>query len=174
MKFIFGNMGAGKTKRLVEEAKLFENFKVYAPIVSKQRDLFETRGEICSRDGMATAAEFVSSEFDFESLNFEKECAVLVDEIHFFTVDQILQLHKLSKRMIVQVYGLLLDFNARFFSASKIAMLLASELVHVDSKCNFCEANSSFDCLVKIEGEDYINAKYARKCVECFGLELCF
>ncbi|ORD94238.1 KITH [Enterospora canceri] len=143
LKFVFGPVSTGKTVELLLQAHQIT--KIHGKTAVKlMKPAFDTRdGEamISSASGMQARADFVIGAGDnLQELEMEPGTYLLVDEVQFFTLEQIMQLRRISleQNIHVECYGLLKDFrNDLFFSAAKLVEL-ADEIVQMKTFCYLC------------------------------------
>lgn len=121
----------------------------------------EGRGLIGSRIGLKATAIPFSRSFDFyayirtqlEVPHHKIKCA-LVDEAHFLSKDQVLQLARVCDDLNLPVlcYGLRSDFQGEPFEGSKYLLVWAEKLVELKTIC-FCGRKATMNLRVDAQGK---------------------
>lgn len=183
--FRYGAMNSGKTTALLQVAHNYEEKGMKVLILKPKID---TKGheKIISRLGLCRKVDFlISSEDNIKKLlsDYKKEFAcVLVDEVQFFTKDQIDELFEISVLWDKPVicYGLRTDFLTNGFEGSMRLLLIAHSIEEFKTICkcgnkaivNGRKINGKFvfdgeQCV--IDGEK--NVEYESLCGKCFLYE---
>ena len=164
-------MGAGKTSLLAD--KYLEgagNCTVILPEKCLKRHLFEGMN-ICSRNGKMVKVDLaIDSNYNLLQNTSQFKPTILVDEIQFLTRQQHFDLSRLSKAPFnfkIFGYGLRNNFNLQMFKGSEYAVCVADQVAILPSRCSVCEKSAVYDSLVSNDN-DFINATYASRCIECF------
>lgn len=162
LTFIFGPVSSGKTIQLITQAHQIRQIhgKNYIKLMKPGFDTRYGYNKIKSASGLEIEADFIINNNDsIAKLNIESHSYLLVDEIQFFTVGQIYELHKLSieKDVHIECFGLLKDFRNNLFQASAKLLELADKIVPVFAFCFLCSKHK-LDCNQK-------NATYNMKII---------
>ncbi|OQS55263.1 tdk [Ecytonucleospora hepatopenaei] len=183
-KFIFGPVSCGKTIELVKQAHQITKIHGKGAVKLMKPD-FDTRygaESIKSACGLTMKADYIVGKKDnILDLEIEPEIYLLVDEVQFMTVDQMIQLRKLSleKNIAVECYGLLKDFRNDMFHASAKLLELVDNMKLVKTFCYFCSKNklptkqANATCSMKIikdENGNIFPTTEGEKC-QCGGIE---
>jgi len=181
--FYYGAMGCGKTRELLKSLHSMreDGFNV---IVMKPS--CDTKGDntIVSRDNGSANVDFLVGDDVNIYLGIADYLAnynldvVLVDEAQFLKSKQVEQLSDVVDYFGVDVicYGLLTDFQTKFFEGSKRLMELADSRIEMERKCS-CGNKKAFNARF-INGEfvldgdqlaiDGIDATYNPLCRKCY------
>jgi thymidine kinase len=164
-----GTMKSGKTSALIKKQKeIGVDTRVVLPLVSKSRDLGDV-GRLQSRDGSWTLiTHYISKDDDILQV-FENDtnCVFFIDEIQFFTLDQIQQLYELSCKTDVYAYGLEKDFLGKEFESSQEIKKHCLFFEKLFAMCEVCFKEKAVqDCLIQ-DLDNGINSIYKSKCVGC-------
>lgn len=142
-KFCFGAMGCGKTAKLRGDyyAKMGDGFSC---IVVKPR--LDTKGDDCiiTRDGSKLQVTF---SFDKDDNIYELVSNylydnvldyVLVDEIQFLEVEQIVQLSRIVDKLGVSIigYGIITDFLGKMFPGAEAVFCYADDFCYLRRDCS--------------------------------------
>lgn len=179
--FRYGVMNASKTADLLMTAHNL-NSKGKAVLVVKSA--LDTRSSFLeSRTGMFRAADIVANpttDLSFlSSTSPTPVSAIFVDEVQFFTRDQINQLRDVANAVDVFCYGLRTDYRCLLFPASLRLFEVADVVKELHSSCELCDrtatVNAKFanDIVVRdgspqfdVGGEE----KYKSLCWSCWSL----
>lgn len=141
-KFVFGAMGCGKTSRLVGDyySKVCEGKDV---IVIKPK--VDTKGDNCivTRGNNKIEVAFTVGNDDniydlITTYLFENTLDyLLVDEIEFFTEEQIVQLSKIVDKLGITVigYAIITDFKGKMFPGAISVMEWADDFEYLPIEC---------------------------------------
>lgn len=183
LKFCFGAMGCGKTRKLQGDyySKVEDGFDV---IVVKP--VVDTKGEAntLARDGGTIETSFLIKKEDniyFMVANYLLEHAVdfiLVDEAQFLEAHHVEELSNVVDVLGVNVicYGLRTDFRGYLFEGSKRLFEMADPLEAITRQCS-CGNNKIYNMRLEngipvFEGEqiaiDGIDATYESVCRKCY------
>lgn len=183
LKFCFGAMGCGKTRKLQGDyySKMEDGFEV---IVIKPS--IDTKGEntTLARDGGMIPTDFLIRKEDNiyliianylieHNLDF-----ILVDEAQFLEPNQIEQLSDIVDVLGINVicYGLRTDFKGELFAGSKRLFEMADPIEVITRQCS-CGNNKIYNMRLEneipvFEGEqiaiDGIDATYQSVCRKCY------
>lgn len=190
LSFICGEMGSGKTARLISDAN---------EAMSKARDLAEIRimkpevdtkngAKLLSRNGEECKVDYLVSRDDdiysVVSQQFARTTKLFIDEAQFLSSQQIDQMLKLTALSDIDVfaYGLRLNFNLgdeNFAGATRL-LQVAHHVTVLESRCDICgKQQAIFSCLFKgnkvlrncptiliSDGKQEVNAKAV--CADCY------
>lgn len=179
--FRFGTMSSSKTANLLMVA---HNYKVQNKTVLLIKPHLDDRfgsDIIKSRAGLEQKADIVlnttSNLIKDYNIDYNKYCAVLVDEVQFLTEEHIEQLRIITQYVPVICYGLKNDYKTRLFPGSKRLIELADTIEEVKTVCTFCNKKSTInmkysDGKILKEGSDLIDLgtedKYLSSCWYCW------
>ena len=138
--FRYGAMGSGKTMDLLKVAYNYEERNQKVLLFSPTKDDRYGVGIITTRIGLQRESLITSEDmniFEFVGNYNEKVDAILVDEAHFFTKDQIYQLSDVVDFLNIPVmcYGLRSDFKTNFFPGSAALMAIADSIEEIKTVC---------------------------------------
>lgn len=145
-KFKHAVMRAGKSQEL---ARVHFNYKVKgdkALVIVPTTDNRNGIGKVTARSGEELDAIAIEpgSMREFINTNFkeyeDEVVAVLLDEVQFFTRDDIFALKEivLYKDIPVIAYGLKTDFQNNLFEGSEACLVVAEEIIEIETVCSFC------------------------------------
>ncbi|HZK10138.1 MAG TPA: thymidine kinase [Clostridia bacterium] len=153
--FRYGAMNSGKSTALIQVA---HNYKERGMEVLVLKPLLDTKeGKlISSRIGIGKKADYlVDDSMDLFLLikGLRAPSCVLVDEVQFFSPEQIDQLFRVAVEVDIPVicYGLRTDFSMRGFPASGRLLLLAHSIEELKTICR-CGKKAIFNAR-KVAGE---------------------
>lgn len=166
LKFIYGPVSTGKTVELLVQTHQIKKIHGKDTVKLMKPDFDTREGVECIKSacGLVERADFIVGKTDcITDLDIEPSTYLLVDEIQFFTIDQIFELRKLSleKDVVIECYGLLKDFRNDIFLSSAKLIELADECREFKTFCYLCskkklskkQANANFNMkIVKNEG----------------------
>lgn len=179
-KLFHGTMNASKSAQILMQTFNFERqgktFLIFKPAIDtrdenfvKSRALQETRQAwLIHRNELGTMYNF-TKEF--------KPNFVFVDEIQFFTKEQVEELAKISLELNITVfaYGLLIAYNGELFEGSKRAIECGFTLHELKMQCDFCNEKSTHHLLyidnkIVTKGEPVHvgDQEYKSTCYECY------
>ncbi|MCP4266588.1 MAG: thymidine kinase [Candidatus Brocadiaceae bacterium] len=181
-KLIFNHavMAAGKSATLIQKAYQFRRNGQRVVVLQPQVDTRGSEGKVESRLGISTEAlciapeDVIREQFDVSEVDI-----ILIDEVNFFTEDQIEELSDIVDYDKVQCicYGILSDFKGDLFNASKRLVELADRL---DEQVSMCEmgngCNKKATLHVRLSSDtaqivcgDSIYKSVCRKCWKMFN-----
>ncbi|MEZ0180327.1 thymidine kinase ['Camptotheca acuminata' phytoplasma] len=178
IEIICGPMFSGKTTKLIERIKFFQNHKanilVFKPIIDNR---YSSKNELVTHNFETIPSLLVNK--SKEILNFvNKEIDVIfIDEAQFFDDEIEKILNNLSYQGIyIVASGLELDFCGRPFGSMNYLLSIADEVIKLKSSCAVCRKEASrtqrivygkipksSDPIVLIGGENYHEPR-CRKC----------
>ncbi len=183
LKFCFGAMGCGKTRKLQGDyySKVEDGFEtiIIKPIIDKKAD-----DKILARDGKKIKVDLlihqeenvyllIANYLIDHNLDF-----ILVDEAQFLSKEQVEQLSDVVDLLGINVicYGLRTDFKGDLFEGSKRLFEMADPIEAITRQCS-CGNNKTYNMrLINEEpifsGEqiaiDGIEATYKSVCRKCY------
>jgi thymidine kinase len=183
--FRYGSMNASKSAQLIMD---WYNHKQNGKSVLVFKPSLDTRDEgyVTSRALQTKIpAHIVSPDDNGVMLGFTKTFMpriVLVDEVQFFTKEQIEELAEIVDILgvSVQAYGLMTTFKGELFEGSKRLVELADVIERIRSECTIC-SNEGIMNARYIDGEFQADGKtvvvgaeqlYTVLCRKCFMKEL--
>ena len=137
-------MGAGKSLDLIKTCYNYEERGKKVIIFTSIEDDRYGENVVKSRTGLQKDAIVVNNKFDMynhiEKLSVKPDC-VLVDEIQFFTKEQIYQLTDIVDKLNIPVigYGLRSDFKLKPFEGSSYMLILADLIEELRTLCYKCD-----------------------------------
>jgi thymidine kinase len=144
--FKYGAVGAAKTADLIITAHNYEEKRMKVLVFTSGKDTRpKTQGTVESRiDGLCRPAEPVLDDCDIKAFVKKridsglKPCVILVDEIQFFSPEQVDQLAACVDCFGIPVicYGLRADFRTVSFPASKRLFEIADEIEEIKTMCH--------------------------------------
>ncbi|MBR5903924.1 MAG: hypothetical protein IKZ49_00125 [Alphaproteobacteria bacterium] len=139
LHFFYGVMGAAKSTELIINAYKLKNSGKQYEVIKPAIDTRDSESEVVSRIGLkepATALDNLDSYAPKEETKF-----ILVDEIQFFSVQDIDRLNHIAKDLdkTVFCYGLLLDSNGNRFPASDWLFKVCNEKHRLEAVCELPE-----------------------------------
>ena len=184
LKFFYGAMGCGKTRKMQGEyySKVEDGFNVIIikPSIDKKAD-----SDTLARDGGKLATTFLIDSGDnvyniiAEYLVDNNLDFILVDEAQFLERHHVDELSNIVDILGINVYcyGLRTDFMTNLFEGSKRLFEVSDELVSINRQCS-CGNNKIYN--MRIEGNkpvfsgeqiaiDGIDARYEAVCRKCYN-----
>lgn len=178
--FRYSAMGAGKSLDLLKTKYNYtERGKKVIVFTSAKDDRYGTN-IVKSRTGLESEAIGVNDEFNiYNFLTYlDKVDCVLVDEVQFFTREQIHQLSDIVDKMDIPViaYGLRSDFQLEPFEGSKYMLILADQIEEMRTLCHNCNKKAVLnirceDGKIVTDGEQVKiggNESYISLCRKCY------
>lgn len=153
--FRYSAMDAGKTLDLLKVAFNYQDRGQHTIIITSQIDNRAGVNQVKSRIGLTKAAISLTTTDDiFNRVKAEHEkqyiSCILIDEIHFFTVEQIKQITDIVDYLKIPVicYGLRSDYCGNPFPSSAYLMAVADTIEELKTICH-CGKKATFNMLVK-------------------------
>ena len=141
--FHWGSMDAGKSTLLLQTQHNYRVKGMECMLLTAALDTRSGQGRIASRLGLESAAEtFAPDEDLFEKIMIPaaeaKVAAVLCDEAHFLSPQQVMQLARGVDELDVPVltYGLRTDFRLEAFPGSAALLAIADVIREMRSICH--------------------------------------
>ena len=148
-------MDAGKTLDLLKVAYNYEDRGQHTLVVTSAVDRRAGDNKVRSRIGFDKEAISTTIEdnlFDLIKAQNEQQkiACVLIDEIHFFSSEQIIQLSDVVDYLNIPVicYGLRSDYRGEPFPAATTLLAIADTLEEVKTICH-CGRKANFNMLVR-------------------------
>lgn len=153
--FRYSAMDAGKTLDLLKVAYNYEDRGQHTLIITSSIDKRAGNNKVKSRIGVDKEALSTTPEDNLylliNKLNQQQQIScVLIDEIHFFSSTQIIQLSDVVDILNIPVicYGLRSDYRGQPFPATSTLLAIADTLEEVKTICH-CGRKANFNMLVK-------------------------
>lgn len=175
--FKYGCMNSSKSTNLLMIKHNYEEQGFRVILFKPSIDDREGTGIIKSRVGMESKCTLVYPDSSiFDLFQFETADVVMVDEAQFLSEAQVDELYKISFKLPVLCFGLLVDFSQHLFPGSKRLLELSESLQEIKTVCKCgkkATINARFDSTghVITKGEQIDiggNEKYKALCKECF------
>lgn len=153
--FRYSAMDAGKTLDLLKVAYNYQDRGQHTIVITSSIDRRAGDNRVKSRIGLDKEA--ISTNVNdnlFEIIKFENEkhniACVLIDEVHFFTPEQIEQLSDAVDYLGIPAicYGLRSDYRGKPFPATSVLLAIADTLEEVKTICH-CGRKANFNMLVR-------------------------
>ena len=140
LTFYYSTMNAGKTIDVIKTAFNFETEGIPIIIFTSAIDTRSGINKVKSRIGLERDAISIHEEDNlYQMVNdvTPKPGCVLIDEVQFFTIDQIWQLFNITHKLQISVvcYGLRGDFMGKPFPASAQLMAIANKVEEIRTIC---------------------------------------
>lgn len=153
--FRYSAMDAGKTLDLLKVAYNYEDRGQKTLVITSSIDRRAGDNKVKSRIGIDKEAISTSTsdnlfEIIKDIISKEKIACVLIDEIHFFSEAQILQLSDVVDYLHIPVicYGLRSDYRGQPFPAAALLLAIADTLEEVKTICH-CGRKANFNMLIR-------------------------
>ncbi|MCE3230625.1 MAG: thymidine kinase [Alphaproteobacteria bacterium] len=159
--FYYSAMNAGKTTTLLQSSYNYHErgmgTLLFTPVID---DRFAA-GKIASRIGLVNDAISFDRAFHFfeyiekiQKTSPKLKC-ILIDEAHFMTKDQVMQLAQVvdNLKLPVLTYGLRTDFLGETFEGSRYLLSWAEELTEIKTICH-CGSKATMNA--RIDGQGVI------------------
>lgn len=184
-ELILGTMSASKSAQLMMQAFNLER---------QGKKVLVFKPETDTRDGAFVASRalqekrpaIVVKKSDIDKMKrlikIEKPDVIMLDELQFFTVDQINELAFISTLGIVDIYayGLLISYTGKMFEPTKRAIECGFRISPITMQCDRCTNDATnhlfyMDGVLQIDGdgitvEDFENKQqeYLSVCYSCY------
>ncbi len=180
--FRYGAMSSGKTAQLIGVAKNYEIQGKRVLIFTAALDTRTEENTVASRNGLRATSLSFHSDTDlyaevFRCMSKELHC-VLVDEAHFLSGPQVIQLSSVADSLGIPVicFGLKNDFRNKLFEGAEYLLLHADSLEEIKTVCWFCNRKATMNLrLIKgqpvYEGEQLLiggTESYLPVCRRCY------
>ena len=184
----FGAMSAGKSTKLLQDRYNYiqKNKEVWVikPTIDRTSE-----PKVISKIGIECPAE-IMKEINWKDIILRKEFysdVIMIDEIQFFKpkdIDSLIKLADTYNRNI-RVYGLLTDFRAKLFPASKRLIECGCKINYLDSPCQMIGCDNlathhlryhKLGYIIRdgksVEVDDGKNIFYKSVCRQCYNREM--
>lgn len=175
--FKYGCMNSSKSANLLMIKHNYEEQGFRVTLFKPSIDDREGLGIIKSRVGMESKCTLVYPHSTiFDLFHYETTDVIMVDEAQFLSEAQVDELYKISFKIPVLCFGLLIDFSQHLFPGSKRLLELSESLQEIKTVCKCgkkATINARFDYNGRVitTGEQIDiggNEKYKALCKECF------
>lgn len=153
--FRYSAMDAGKTLDLLKVAYNYEDRGQHTLVITSAVDRRAGDNKVKSRIGFDKEAISTTVNDNLFNLikaqnELQKIACVLVDEIHFFSSEQIGQLSDVVDYLNIPVicYGLRSDYRGQPFPSASLLLAIADTLEEVKTICH-CGRKANFNMLVR-------------------------
>ncbi len=144
-------MSSGKTAQLIGVATNYEIQGKQVLIFTAALDTRVEQNTVASRNGLRARSLSFEKNTDlyaevFSSMSEDLHC-VLVDEAHFLTAAQVIQLSSVADSLGIPVicFGLKNDFRNRLFEGAEYLLLHADSLEEIKTVCWFCNRKATMN-----------------------------
>lgn len=177
---IVGTMNASKSAQLLMKAYNLER---------QGKKILVFKPEIDTRDGEYVISRALTSKRKAivipkdakgaikKEVSKHRPNVIFVDELQFFTTEQIEELADISLNYDVDIYayGLMIAYNGKMFEATKRAIECGFRLVVIDMQCENCRNDASHH-LLYVNGELIVDGdgifvgdqEYKSVCFDCY------
>lgn len=177
---ITGTMNASKSAQLLMKAYNLERqgkkILVFKPEIDTRDGEYVISRALTSRRKAIVIPKSANGKMK-EEVSRNRPNVLFIDELQFFTVEQIEELADISLSYDVDIYayGLMMAYNGKMFEATKRAIECGFRLVVIDMQCENCR-NDATHHLLYIDGELVLDGngihvgdqEYKSVCFECY------
>lgn len=153
--FRYSAMDAGKTLDLLKVAYNYEDRGQHTLVLTSTIDRRAGDNKVRSRIGIDKDAISTSHGDDVYAIieaenQRQKIACVLIDEVHFFTPKQIIELTDVADYLNIPVicYGLRTDYRGEIFPTAAVLLGVADTLEEVKTIC-FCGRKANYNMLIQ-------------------------
>lgn len=153
--FRYSAMDAGKTLDLLKVAYNYQDRGAHTLVITSEIDKRAGLNKVKSRIGLdkeAISVTLATNIFELVKIEHTQQLidCLLVDEIHFFSVEQINQISDIVDYLKIPVicYGLRSDYCGRAFPSSAHLLAIADTLEELKTICH-CGKKATFNMLIK-------------------------
>lgn len=153
--FRYSAMDAGKTLDLIKVAYNYKDrgqeVLVFTSAIDKRAGINKIKSRIgLNCDALSTTKDDNLFDLIKEKVSITKIACVLIDEIHFFSVEQIDQLSDVVDYLKVPVicYGLRSDYRGEPFTSAAKLLAIADSLEELKTVCH-CGHKATYNMLIK-------------------------
>jgi len=176
--FRYSAMNAGKTASLIMSAYSYIERDLPVLILNSSLDTRFGENKVASRIGIELPAISVNAENNILNI-FNKYIitntipeAIFVDEVQFFTPNQILDLAKLADEFDIQVYcyGIRTDYKGNLFPGSASVLAIADTIEEIKTTCK-CGKKATMNARREDLGVQQVaigDKQYISLCRACF------
>ena len=184
--FRHGTMFSGKSLNLISAVKTYEHNNQKALILKPSKD---TRDKAIIKSRMSTETLECTTFNESDNLidifgiayrdNLFEIDILFIDEVQFCTIEQIEQLHFISKYVPIMCYGLKTSYTGNLFPAITKLITIAEDVSEIKTICSMCKKKATHNLLLRngqpvysgdainIEGENH-NDEYKAVCRQHF------
>lgn len=153
----YGAMNSGKSIEILKVAHNYEEQNKQVLIFTSGLDTRDEIGYVSSRIGLRRKAIAVYNQtnlFEYVKNYPEKLYCILVDEVQFFTKEQVIQLTKIVDDLDIPVmcFGLKNDFQNELFEGSRYMLIYADKIEEMKTICWFCHKKATMN--LRVDGND--------------------
>ena len=182
--FRYSAMDAGKTLDLIKVAYNYKDrgqeVLVFTSAIDKRAGMNNIKSRIgLNCDAFSTTIDDNLFELIKEKVSLAKIACILVDEIHFFSVEQIDQLSDVVDFLKVPVicYGLRSDYRGEPFTTAAKLLAIADTLEELKTICH-CGHKATYNMLIKNgiaikEGESVVVDDESLKAIDTRYISVC-
>jgi len=186
LKYIYSTMNNGKSLKLLTKNHQYLRQNKKTMLFTSANDTrnglilpTDTKGIITTRIGLEAEAFLIERVDFFELVKREVPDIVLVDETELMKKKIIEDLSRIVDELSVSVtcYGILTDFQMKFFEGSETLLRLADVKEELETECHFCNRNAIVNMrlingIPVFGGEQFqIGDSYLAVCRACFMSE---
>lgn len=157
--FKYAAMNSGKTTQLLQARYNYLERGMQALAITARLDDRYGVGKITARIGLDLEVDTFTAEtdlFDYVAAAGKAQpvAVLLIDEAHFLSPEQVLQLCRVVDELDIPVlaYGLRTDFQGRFFPGSDALMRYADNLEEIKTICH-CGRKATMNARITPQGE---------------------
>lgn len=158
--FYYSAMNAGKTTTLLQSSYNYHERGMGTLLFTPTIDDRFASGKIASRIGLVNDAISFDRTFNFFDYiekvqkTLPKLKCILIDEAHFMTKDQVIQLAQVVDHLKLPVltYGLRTDFRGEAFEGSQYLLSWAEELTEIKTICH-CGSKATMNARIDKQGK---------------------
>lgn len=182
-KLFHGTMNASKSAQILMQTFNFErqgkSFLIFKPSIDTRDEGF-VKSRALEHKRPAYSIGKTENDVMYFLTKSKKPDFIFVDEIQFFTKQQVDELAHIAMEFNIPIfaYGLLVSFKGELFEGSKRAIECGFTLHELKMQCDFCDKKSTHHLLyidneIVTNGDPiYIgNQEYKSVCYDCFILK---
>lgn len=184
--FRHGTMFSGKSLNLISAVKTYQHNNKLVVILkpatdTRDKEIVKSRMSSEELDCITFSTtddllEVITNEYKMHAFKID---VIFIDEAQFCTVEQIKQLHKLSKYAPIMCYGLKTSYTGELFPSIAKLMTLAEDVSEIKTICSMCKKKATHNLLLRngqpvysgdainVEGENH-NDEYKAVCRQHF------
>lgn len=184
--FRHGTMFSGKSLNLISAVKTYQHNNKLVVILkpatdTRDKEVVKSRMSSEELDCITFSTtddllEVIANEYKMHTFKID---VIFIDEVQFCTVEQIEQLHKLSKYAPIMCYGLKTSYTGELFPSIAKLMTLAEDVSEIKTICSMCKKKATHNLLLRngepvysgnainVEGEN-TNDEYKAVCRQHF------
>lgn len=139
-------MNAGKSTEVLKVANSYEEQGKTVMLFTSSLDDRYGRGKITSRMGLSREAILIDGNTNIvEMVGKENPDVVLIDEVQFLKIENILQIIEIVDELNIPVlcYGLKSDYRGLLFEGSEALLVFADKIKEIKSVCWYCNKKAN-------------------------------